>query len=243
VTDEPTNTTETETSTSPTTDGDSDAGTSGSSTDSGSDSGGETSILGSATTDAGTGDDQGDGAPGKDDGGTDESAVAVPEKYEISLTVKDAEGKDEAVEIDPVLLEAATPVLKDLGLTNEQANKVAGLVPQVQQRVLQQQQDEFAAQKAEWAKDAAEDKEIGGKNWKETQSLAARALDHFGATQDSEFRQLLDQTGLGNHPVMIGMFRKIGAALSEESTFAEGSGQVGKKDRLEELYPEDVKPR
>lgn len=199
-------------------------------------------VLGSAATDAGTGDgDAGKPEAGKD--GADDAGKndpVVPEKYEISLTVKDEAGNDQAVEIDSALLEAATPVLKDLGLTNEQANKVAGLVPQIQQRLFQQQADEFATTKTQWAKDAAADEEIGGKNWKESQTFAAKALDHFGAPKDSEFRKLLDDTGLGNHPEMIRIFRKVGAALGEETTFAQGDAKIQKKSREEELYPDDV---
>ena len=62
------------------------------------------------------------------------------------------------------------------------------------------------------------------KNWTETTRLAARARDHYGAPSEikdgketNEFRVLLNESGLGNHPVMIRMFRSIGADLSEEN--------------------------
>lgn len=203
----------------------------------------DATVLGAADTDTGAGDkssnEDGDDKDSKDDKSAD-GADGPPEKYELSLTVKDAEGKDQKVDIDPVLLTEATPILKELGLSNEQANKVAGLVPKVQERLIQQQNDDFSAVKAGWAKEAQADEEIGGKKWKETQAFAARALDHFGAPKGSPFRALLDETGLGNHPEMIRMFRKIGEAAGEDGTFARGDAKIDKKPREEVLYPEDA---
>jgi hypothetical protein len=207
----------------------------------------DATVLGSADAGDGAGDKSGDGAgdsaaatgDGKDDDSKD-GANGLPEKYDINLTVKDAEGKDQKVELDPALIDEATPVFKELGLGNEQANKIVALVPQVQARMAQQQQDEFAAVKADWAKSAEQDPEIGGKNWKQSQQFAARALDAFGAEKGSDFRALLDDTGLGNHPEMIRMFRKIGEAVGEDGLFARGDAKPAKKSREEELYPEDV---
>jgi hypothetical protein len=204
-------------------------------------------VLGTAATDEGTGDEGGDTKEG--DKGDPETIV--PEAYDLKLTIKTDDGKDEEITIDPVLLDEATPVLKDLGLTNDQANKVAALVPKVQERLIQQQNDAFAETRAQWAKDAQADAEIGGKNWKESKSLAAKALDHFvgpavvkdakGNETKNAFRQLLDDTGLGNHPEMIRTFRKIGAGLAEDGTLARGAATAKEKpDRLTRLYPEDV---
>lgn len=219
----------------------------------------DTSILGSATdADAGTGDGTGDGEAA-DAGGADNKAKAddktdatVPETYELKVTAKDAEGKDVEVEIDTALLDEATPVLKDIGLTNEQANKLAPLVLKVEERVLQRQNDEFAVTRADWAKQVKADTEIGGANIKETERLAAKALDHFvgpAVTTDAEgnevrneFRQLLDETGLGNHPVMVRAFRNIGMAIAEDGTVARGNSTAATpKSREEILYGSNEK--
>lgn len=203
-------------------------------------------VLGSATD--GTGDGEGDGekadADDKDDANGD---AGVPEAYDLKVTAKDAEGKDVEVEIDTELLAEATPVLKELGLSNEAANKLAPFILKAQERATQRQNDEFATVKADWAKQAKDDPEIGGKAWKDTTALSAKALDHFiGPVKDAEgkpneFRQLLDQTGLGNHPAMIRAFRKIGEALSEDGTIARSDAvETTKKSREEALYPDDV---
>jgi hypothetical protein len=178
-------------------------------------------------------------------------AADVPETYELKVTTKGEDGTDIEVEIDTALLEKATPLLKEAGLSNEAANKLAPLVLEVQERFVQQQIDAHAATTADWAKQAKEDPEIGGRAWSDTERSVARALDHFvgpkvtkddkGQEQPNAFRKLLDETGLGNHPEMIRAFAKIGSALGEDENFVRGDkGAQVKKSREEILYPDDV---
>lgn len=206
------------------------------------------SLLGNASADAGKGaDGEGDGKADPDDS-DDQGEAGPPEAYDLKVEVAGEDGKPVEIEIDQELLAEATPILKGLKLTNDQANQLAGFVPKIQGRVLAQQADNFAALKAEWAKDAKADPEIGGKNWASTEALAARALDTFGAAsakdadgnETNEFRALLNETGLGNHPVMLKMFRQIGEKLGEDGFSRSEGAPKGKRDRLEELYPNDV---
>ena len=206
---------------------------------------GDGSALGNAgdetDADAGDGDAEGKGKDGEDGDGAD----GAPEAYELKLTLteKDAEGNDveKSVDMDPVLVEKATPILKELNLTNEQANKMVGLVPQIQARMLEQQNDEFATMRAAWLKEARADPEIGGKNWSKSLNLAAKALDHLGAPKGSEFRSLLDETGIGNRKELVTIFAKIGGMIREDGDLVrEGANPAGKKDKLAESYPDDV---
>lgn len=218
------------------------------------DAGDDSTILANAT-ETGKGDDDKDGGEdGKDATAKDDAqgkdAEGVPEAYELTVTAKDADGKDVPVEIDTELLAEATPTLKELGLTNEQASKLGAIVPKIYERVAKTQADAFGELSAQWAKDAKADPEIGGKNWADTEHLVARALDHFvgpvtvkndkGEEVKSPFRQLLDDSKLGNHPEFIRAFRKIGEALGEDSTLPRGEGKAAKPDRLTVLYPNDV---
>lgn len=219
----------------------------------GGDAGDDGTALGKATAGDGAGDGDADKGADDKDGGDDQAGDTdgPPEAYDLKITVKDAEGKDQPVEIDPALMTAATPIFKDLGLTNEQAQKVAALVPEVQARMAEQQNDEFAKVRADWAKDAADGQknpDIGGKNWKSTMSLAGKAMDQFvgpsekddKGNEKNEFRALLNATGLGEHPAMIRAFRKIGEALSEDGALPRGEQATVRKPREEELYPDDV---
>lgn len=200
------------------------------------------SLLGGAGTEAGSGDGSKDAGQADGDGeGAESAADGPPETYELSVTVKDAEGKDVPVEIDTALLEKATPLFKDAGLTNDQANKLAPLAMEIESRVLQQQADNFDAMKADWAKDAKADKEIGGAKFDASLGLAAKALDMLGFPKGSEFRKLLDDTGLGNHPDMIRAFARVGAKVGEDSDFVRSDATPpAKRDPLAEQYPDDV---
>lgn len=245
-------TTSTETSTAST---DADSGTTATAstteTNDGADADSST-VLGSATTDDGAGDGKSDGDKAEaDDKGDDDGAAGVPEAYDLNVTVKDAEGKETQVEIDSELLTEATPVLKELGLTNEQANKLAPFIVKAQERAFQRQTDDFATIKADWAKEAEADPEIGGKNWKTTQANAAKAIDRFigpvtvkdkdGKDVPNPARQLLNESGLGNHKDLIRAWAEVGSMLAEDGTMARSdASQIAKKSREEALYPDDV---
>jgi hypothetical protein len=230
-----------------------DAAASSGGTDAGSgsdvtgDAGSNDTFLGSAQSDAGDGHQgKGGSADGDQSGsdGDDQAAAAdgPPETYELTpLKIAGEDGAEIEVPIDAALLTEATPIFKEAGLTNEQAQKLAPLVLKVQDRLVEQQADDFAAMRAGWAKDARADKEIGGANWKETETLAAKALDTFGAGKDSEFRKLLNESGFGDHPEMIRMFRNIGEKLGEDPlTPSAQEGKVEKPDRVRTLYPDDL---
>ena len=199
-------------------------------------------ILGAATTDTGTGDAKAEDSkapisptPVPDDNG-------VPEAYELK-PITMGEGDDATtIEIDSALLETVTPGLKEAGIKQDQLDKLAPLVPAIQQAALKQMNDEFSATRADWAKQAQADPEIGGKNWAETLRLAAKGLDQFtGPAENNEFRKLLDDSGLGNHPAMIRAFRNIGASISEDSTFVRNTTVVEQRKSREEInYPNEV---
>ena len=52
-------------------------------------------------------------------------AAVVPETYELAL---------EGVTLDPVLIDEATPIFKELGLTNDQANTLLPLAPKLMEK-------------------------------------------------------------------------------------------------------------
>ena len=176
-------------------------------------------------------DDEGEGEADKD--GDKDEAAALPEKYELTVP--------EGFEVNDEMLAEADPIFRDLKLDNDQANKLMPLAGKFAERLFAQQQEAFDQQATDWAKAAKADAEIGGKNWSETETLVAKALDKFGAAKGTDFRTLLDDTKLGNHPEMIRIFRKIGAALGEDGDLARSdAGAPVSKPREEVMYPEDV---
>ncbi len=161
-------------------------------------------------------------------------APVVPEKYELSL---------EGMTLDAGLVEAADPVLRELGLSNDQANSLLPIAQQIQQRttdaLVQQLADAGAAQKREWFDAFAADPEIGGANRQQSEHLAARGLDALGFTKDHPFRTALTESGFGNHPDMIRAFRAIGQMVGEDGTFARAGAGSDNRPVWERLYPND----
>lgn len=147
---------------------------------------------------------------------TDPVAPALPEKYEFNL--------GEGVTVDPAIVATADPILRELGLSQEAASKLAPLAQQVAERtqagIMAQLQDGIAAQRKEWLDAYNADPEIGGANRERTEQLSAKALDAMGFTKGHPFRQALTDSGFGNHPDMIRAFSRLGEMVGEDNTFA-----------------------
>jgi hypothetical protein len=199
--------------------------------------------------DAGEGGDddkaaEGEGEKGeKGDKGDPDPEDVVPEKYEFEAV--------DGLELDDKLLADTTPILKEAGVTAKQAKQLAPVAKKLYDRFAEQQGEVFADMRADWAKEAMADPELGGQNWKKTEANVAKALDYFvgpkvtkndkGEDVPNQFRQLLDETGFGNHPEMIRAWAKIGALVAEDGTFARGSGAAAPTlSREEVLYPNDA---
>lgn len=185
-----------------------------------------------------------DDAPKADPEASDSAASEPAKPTAEGKDAKDSDGQQETaeykvqlpegMELDRGLLTEATPVLREIGLADHQVSKLLPLVGKVQERMLQQQGDDFTALRTEWASQSTSDREMGGSRWSETMRLADIAMNAGGATKGSEFRQLLDESGLGNHPAFVRVFRKLGQQL------AAGKGsRAAKPDRLAVLYPDD----
>lgn len=179
---------------------------------------------------------EGEAAEGEKALGAKPEGAEVPDTYDLKL---------EGAELDAKAVEAATPVFKELGLTNDQANKLMpvadAFAKSITERNNQAILEGVATQRKEWLDTAKADKEIGGQQFDANLVVAAKALDQLGFAKGSPFRALLDESGLGNHPEMIRAFVKVGKAIGEDSDFARGTGSAAKQDRLSTLYPDDVK--
>lgn len=198
----------------------------------------------------------GEDGDGKDGEGDDDAAAAaakadaeVPEAYKLDpITIGEGESA-QTIEIDSKLLEDVTPQLKEAGITQGAAKKLAPVVLKVQEQVLGRLANDHAAMRADWEKSVREDKDLGGAKLNDTMSLVAKALDKFGAQsvkdkdgkETNEFRLLMNETGLGNHPVMVKLLSEVGKLVGEDdSLIRPDTSPAAKQDRLEVLYPDDV---
>lgn len=159
-----------------------------------------------------------------------ETPAGAPEKYEFAM---------EGVELDADLLTEAEPILRELNLSNDDANKLLPaanqLVEKTRDNTIQQITDYAAQQRADWLKIAKSDPEIGGAKWDDTVQSAAKGLDALGFKEGHPFREMLNDTGFGNNRDMISAFRQIGQLAGEDGGFVRpdaASQTVSAKDIL-----------
>ncbi|MGF7480908.1 peptidase [Providencia sp. SP181] len=137
---------------------------------------------------------------------------AAPEKYEFTA--------GEGQELDKEAVAAFEPIARELGLSNEQAQKIVDVYGStIMPQLVKQQADEWQKQVTGWAETVNADKEGLGST--ESIGNAQKALDQFGSP---ELKSYLVETGLGNHPELVRVFSKIGKAMSEDG-FVSGSSE------------------
>ncbi|WP_330508306.1 hypothetical protein V1687_18125 [Pseudomonas putida] len=136
-------------------------------------------------------------------------APVVPEAYAFA-------NLPEGYSISEEQLAAFSPVLKELGLTQEQADKLVAFDAQrslAAQEASQQQAVEFRnKQVGEWETALRGDAEFGGANFDANVAVAQQFLTDFGSPELSAF---LAESGLGSHPEVVRMFHKAGKELGE----------------------------
>lgn len=141
----------------------------------------------------------------------------APESYEF----KAAEGR----ELDAQAVELATPLFKELGLSQEGAQKLIDMQSQLVAANEQKLEDSIKAQNDEWTKTVANDKDIDI-------DVAQKALGKFG---DEDLTKYLKESGLGNHPGLLKLMTKVGKAISEDDAHLGGSGGKDSSD-LTRIY-------
>jgi len=161
----------------------------------------------------------------------------VPERYDLAL---------DGFAMDPALVTNADPVLREIGLSNEAANKLLpvarDIMARTQDALVRQMEDAAAAQKKTWYEAFVADPEIGGAQRAQTEHLAAKGLDALGFVQGHPFRQALNDSGFGNHPDMIRAFRRLGEMVSEDGGLVRPmTAPSTSRPVWERLYPNETR--
>lgn len=165
-------------------------------------------------------------APKDKDNSVDKSKQGAPENY--------AEFKiPEGMELDKTLLDESIPVLKELNLTQEQAQRLVDLQTKFSTANAERVAKAWKDTVDKWVSDAKSDKEFGGTKFKESVVVAKDAINKFG---NPAFKEMLDFTGIGNHPEMIRFLTKVGNLLKEDGIF-HGSNNPGTKDPAKIMFP------
>lgn len=160
-------------------------------------------------------------------------STEVPEKYDIKLP--------EGMAIDEKAMEALTPVFKDMKLTQAQVQKLAETYAPVMRAQQEAQQQEAIAMWNKQGEDwKAESLKMFGPSFKQDMAFVAKVRDRFGKDAVDEKGQpikdakgnkvndlalLMEETKIGNNPVLLRVLRDIGKVLGEDK-FVEGTPSV-----------------
>ena len=143
----------------------------------------------------------------------------IPETYDLASIIP------EWFELDQTRMDSFTELAKESGLSQENASKLAAYGIQLMQESAQAVQQEFSARVNTWGEQA---KTELGAEFNNTVRLAASGIEVM-EKQIPELRTMLNETGAGNHPVMIKAMAMIGKLVAEEngSKLLGGQPQAG----------------
>jgi hypothetical protein len=156
----------------------------------------------------------------------DEEPKGAPEAYEEFTA-------PEGVELDEEVLGEFKGLAKEMDLPQDKAQQVIDLGSKMMIKFAEKQQSIVAEARETWANEAKADKELGGEKFDENLAVAKGALKAFGTP---ELTQLLNESGLGNHPEVLRMFYRAGKAISEDSVLLGTSGNNA-PDPAKRMYP------
>lgn len=97
--------------------------------------------------------------------------------------------------------------------------------------------DAFEKQKSDWRESFEKDPEIGGNRKDTTINAALEFIKTHGGSEEQkkEIHQLMDQTGVGNHPAILRLFAKAMTAMSEGKPLP-ATRPLMQKSKLEKFY-------
>ncbi len=143
----------------------------------------------------------------------------------------------EGIEADADLMTGFAATAKELGLSQEQAQKLVDLQvksAQGQDTSRRESIEQAITKQSEaWVNELKADPELGGEKFNATVATAAKAMQSFGTP---ELRALLNESGLGNNPELVKLFHRIGASISEDSMVLPGNKAASGRPKPEDIF-------
>lgn len=128
----------------------------------------------------------------------------------------------EGATLDKETIEAAAPVFKELGLTQEQAQKLVNFYADRNGKLNESLSKSVEDMRADWRNQVMSDKDIGGKI-EQVKVELGRAKDRLPAPIRTAFDEAMNLTGLGDHPAIVkGLYEM--AKMVNEGTHVVGGG-------------------
>lgn len=153
--------------------------------------------------------------------------AGAPEKYEPFTP-------PEGGKLDATVMEQFGDVARELNLPQDKAQL---LIDKMAPKIAERQAAQAETMRTEWAAQATADKEYGGDKLPENLAVAQKAMTAFATP---ELTQLLNDTGLGNHPEVIRFMVRAGKAIGEDKVVT-GGVPASQRSTADVLYPTKLK--
>ena len=180
------------------------------------------------------GDDDGAGDDDDDAGDDDDAEEGAPDEYDFTA------GLPEGVELDSSMAEHMAPVLKELNLTQAQAEKLMAAYIEGGSASAEASTNEVVQIVKGWKETARADPEIGGDKWDDTLVQANGVLKKFGTPE--LIKDVMIGQGVGNHPEVIRFVRRVAAAVGEDTLISGGQTDTTEKASPEAGWYGDTTP-
>ena len=147
----------------------------------------------------------------QDDTPKDEPRAPPPDKYEFKV----AEGQTISAET----VEKISPVFKELGLNNEQAQKLYDLHQELSKQALDAPLKTYEKMRTDWRAEVVNDRQIGdgreglSPSAKQDINAAFQAIGNDRLVE--EFKEAVNLTGAGDHPAFLRAFAALGKNFRE----------------------------
>lgn len=171
----------------------------------------------------------------KDQAPGDQTKPAEGEKPAPNAPEKYGEFKaPEGLVLDKAVIGEFEGLARELDLSQDNAQKIIDRIgPRLAQRQADQIKDAIETAQKQWVDAAKTDKEYGGDQFDNSISISRKAIEAFGTP---ELKQLLNDSGLGNHPEMIRFCLRIGKKISEDTHVAPSGANQAEKTPAQKLY-------
>lgn len=153
----------------------------------------------------------------------------------VELDIKPPDG----VALDDKRFQAFKQFAVESKLTKDAAQKVLDMYAENLREYAKTTQNAWATQMAEWAKSAKDDPEYGQQNLGSSLTIARKAIDKFGT---KGLKEILDASGMGNHPELVRFFVRVGKSLAEDSVTGAVAGAPSATMTDEEKYLRTMYP-
>jgi len=141
---------------------------------------------------------------------------------------------EEGAALNETVLGEFKDAAKDLGLSQDNAQKLVDLGMKLTAQNAAEQQESWDKTRDGWVEAIKSDAEYGGDQFDSTLERANRALREYGS---ESLIQFLGDTGYGDNPELIKMFAKIDKATGEDKSIDGSPAEADGRSLADVMYP------